>query len=104
MPVVEFNESLHAVYFLIHFGCYVAGLFLFPLPQGHPLLSRPIRLAEGCDHAAILTDIQSHDSVGVGAEDGLARGTTTDVPNHQHGIFSCVCSHDDIAGLVVGSG
>ena len=82
--MVEFDELLHAVNFLVHLGCDVAGFLLFPFPECDPLLGGSGGLAEGGDQGSLIIDIEGDNSIGMRVEDGLAGSTGINVPNHKH--------------------
>lgn len=102
--MVELDELLHTIYFLIHLGLDEFSFLLFPLPKRYFLLGGCGRLAEGDDQCAVSVDIECKHTFWMGIKDGLAWGTRIDVPYDQHGVLTGVCSDDDIAVFVIGSG
>lgn len=102
--MVEFDELLHAVNFLIHLGGDVAGFFLFPFPECDPLLGGSRGLTESGDQGSLIIDIEGDNSVWMWVEDGLAGSTGIDVPNHKHGVLASVSRDNDVPIFVVGGG
>jgi hypothetical protein len=102
--VIELDEFLHAVDFLIHLGRDVTWVFFLPFPESDNLLSGRGCFAEGNNEGAVLIDIEGKDTIGMWIEDGFFGGAGINIPDNEHGIFAGISGDDDITFFVVGGG
>lgn len=102
--VIELDEFLHAVDFLIHLGRDVTRIFFLPFPESDNLLSGRGCFAEGNNEGAILIDIEGKDTIRMWIEDGFFGGAGINIPDNKHGIFAGISGDDDITFFVVGGG